>query len=86
VAGGEPAGSLSNGEGSRADAIENGSGVVDRVRPLLPMRGSCRRQHDAARGPAPPGACLLHPGSKGSNRRTVDALAYWRSTAFSCRQ
>ena len=53
MAGGEPAGGLSNGEGSRADARENRSGVVDRVRPL-PIRGSCRRQHDAARGPAPP--------------------------------
>jgi len=53
VADGEPAGGLSNGEGSRADARENRSGVVDRVRPL-PIRGSCRRQHYAARGQAPP--------------------------------
>jgi hypothetical protein len=53
VAGGEPAGGLSNGEGSRADAMENRSGVVNRVRPL-PIRGSCRDQHNAARGPAPP--------------------------------
>jgi hypothetical protein len=54
MAGGEPAGGLSDGEGSRADAMENRSGVVDRVRPLS-IRGSCRRQRDAARGPAPPG-------------------------------
>ena len=54
MAGGEPVGGLSDGEGSRADAMENRSGVVDRVRPL-PIRGSCRRQRDAARGPALPG-------------------------------
>jgi transposase len=51
MAGGEPAGGLGNGEGSRADAVENRSGVVDRVRPL-PIRGSCRRQRVGARGPA----------------------------------
>ena len=53
MAGGEPAGGLSSGEGSRADAVENRSGIVERVRPL-PIRGSCRRQHYAARGLAPP--------------------------------
>jgi hypothetical protein len=39
VAGGEPAGGLSNGEGFRVDAMENRFGVVDRVRPL-PIRRS----------------------------------------------
>jgi len=38
VAGGEPAGGLSNGAGSRADAVENRSGVVDRVRPFAHTR------------------------------------------------
>jgi hypothetical protein len=47
VAGDEPADGPTDGEGSRADAMENRSGVVDRVRPL-PIRGSCRRQPDAA--------------------------------------
>jgi hypothetical protein len=77
MAGGEPAGGLGNGEGSRADAVENRSGVVDRVRPL-PIRGSCRRQRVGARGPAPPccpesdrsSACTLH----GPPRLTSGAL------------
>ena len=40
MASGEPAGGLNDGEGSRADAMENRSGI-ERVRPL-PIRGSCR--------------------------------------------
>ena len=48
MAGGDPAGGLSDGEGSLADAMENRSGVVDRMRPL-PIPESCRRRHDATR-------------------------------------
>ena len=73
MAGGEPAGRLSDGEGSRADAMENRSGVVDRVRPL-PIRGSCRRQRDAARGS---GAARLP-------RKDADPGYDWASASANC--
>ena len=41
-------GEFADGEGTLADAVENRSGVVDRVRPL-PTRRSCRSWLSAAR-------------------------------------
>ena len=41
-------GEFTDGEGTLADAVENRSGVVDRVRPL-PIRRSWRSCHSAAR-------------------------------------
>jgi len=53
MAGGEPAGGLGNGEGARADAMENRSAVVDRLRPathtrIMPPSTRCSKGSSAA--------------------------------------